>query len=480
MKTMYSSQYLNFVFRASVACLVLIAATPPVSAQCHEWVRRSLGSQENFPFHPVGYQSSPNLTFDFARGLSFHFLWVGPQPPAPGAEPQMWYWSGKVWTKTVVANSYVEGSLIAPDRRTQFATASDSERGVVVLFGGNKVCNCPLAGTPMNDTWEWNGSKWMRLSTSGPPARQNHAMTFDSNRNVIVMFGGSPQVGPQLSDTWEWNGIEWLQRNPATVPPARTYHQIAFDSRRGVTVLFGGYSQNIGGPMAETWEFDGVNWTQRIPEHSPPARLEFGMAFDAARGVTVLFGGRPNPPTPFGDLWEWDGEDWTEITSTIEQAPRYKHLMCYDHRRKKIVLFGGQLAGDVSTDDTWEYPTSLSLEIVTQPTGGNFCFGDDVVLSVEATGNGPLSYQWRRNGFPCMAPGAQTPTLTLDAADWASEGEFDVVVSDSCNSVVSSTASVSLCTGEGGCPSPIDVNGDGTIDGADIQRFVEILLCDCG
>ena len=37
------------------------------------------------------------------------------------------------------------------------------------------------------------------------------------------------------------------------------------------------------------------------------------MAYDAARGVTVLFGGDPEEADGrlLGDTWEWDGSRWT-------------------------------------------------------------------------------------------------------------------------------------------------------------------------
>ncbi len=67
---------------------------------------------------------------------------------------------------------------------------------------------------------------------------------------------------------------------------------MAYDSARGVTVLFGGLRYpNV---FDDTWEWDGTTWTQlAIP--GPPPRQRHGMAYDTARGVTVFFR---------GDTWE--------------------------------------------------------------------------------------------------------------------------------------------------------------------------------
>ena len=44
----------------------------------------------------------------------------------------------------------------------------------------------------------------------------------------------------------------------------------------------------------------------------PNARFGSAMAFDEARGRTVLFGGLLADRTPLDDTWEWDGTDWVQ------------------------------------------------------------------------------------------------------------------------------------------------------------------------
>src|SRR5262245_51651299 len=83
---------------------------------------------------------------------------------------------------------------------------------------------------------------------------------------------------------------------------------MVYDSARGVTLLFGGRSQSSGSyyGLDETWEWDGVNWMQRMPQTRPWGRYGHAMAYDSDRGVTVLFGGS-DFGSPLGDTWEWDG-----------------------------------------------------------------------------------------------------------------------------------------------------------------------------
>ena len=95
-------------------------------------------------------------------------------------------------------------------------------------------------------------------------------MTYDSVRGRVVLFGGGNTYGP-LADTWEWDGADWTQRTPTTAPEARMDCGIAFDPVRGVTVVFGGYGIG-GGQLGDTWTWDGTSWTHLLPATSPGAR----------------------------------------------------------------------------------------------------------------------------------------------------------------------------------------------------------------
>ena len=86
---------------------------------------------------------------------------------------------------------------------------------------------------------------------------------------------------------------EWTRR--MDVPPHRRNHSMAFDSRRGVVVMFAG-----SGSLEDLWEWDGVKWTHRDligPTQRPSSVV---MAFDSARGVTVLH----ESLNPGGNTWE--------------------------------------------------------------------------------------------------------------------------------------------------------------------------------
>jgi len=91
---------------------------------------------------------------------------------------------------------------------------------------------------------------------------------------------------------------------------------MAYDAARQRTVLFGGSRTGFGSHLADTWEWNGKNWVQIKPATSPPARWLHGMAYDSARGRTVMFGGIfHQSPTKFADTWEYIGPSLSTFTS---------------------------------------------------------------------------------------------------------------------------------------------------------------------
>jgi hypothetical protein len=82
-------------------------------------------------------------------------------------------------------------------------------------------------------------------------------------------------------------------------------------------------------------------WTQK-QDIGPKPRSGHALAFDAARGRIVLFGGDA-AGSLFNDTWEWDAENWTQVADSGPSA-RQGLAMAYDTSRQRIVLFGGESA----------------------------------------------------------------------------------------------------------------------------------------
>ena len=165
------------------------------------------------------------------------------------------------------------------------------------------------------DTWEWDGVHWSKFTTPGPGGRVHFAMAYDSKRERTVLFGGLGDDDRYHADTWEWDGAVWRKMSDAG-PPARARHRMAFDERAGVVVLYGGdgvKTQPESGFRAldDTWTWDGTRWTE-VGTTGPGARFMHAMAYDAARGRIVLYGGGTGDAS-FDDTWEWEGGRWLKV-----------------------------------------------------------------------------------------------------------------------------------------------------------------------
>ena len=93
---------------------------------------------------------------------------------------------------------------------------------------------------------------------------------------------------------------------------------MAFDAADGQVVLFGGVS-GVGSEyrlLNDTWTWDGARWTQQQPSTPPAPRIGSAIDFDAAAQAVLLFGGNSfQPPNQvLADTWMWHGGAWTELS----------------------------------------------------------------------------------------------------------------------------------------------------------------------
>jgi cysteine-rich repeat protein len=217
----------------------------------------------------------------------------------------------------------------------------------VLLFGGTG-----LGFVPLRDTWTWDGADWTESTApSGVAERFSTAVAYDAAHDRVVLFGGNNPGNAFLDDTWLWDGATWTDAAPVTRPTGRYMHAMAYDAARGQVILFGG--RTAGGVVTETWRWDGVDWAEATPATRPPARIFPMMADDPGRGEVVLVGGQaPDGTSTFADTWTWDGADWTDRQAQLPW-PTSQSGMAYDPDLDAIVLLDelGQSVGWNGT--TW-------------------------------------------------------------------------------------------------------------------------------
>jgi hypothetical protein len=218
--------------------------------------------------------------------------------------------------------------------------AYDAATGTVVLFGGTRVPGAPRG------TWTWDGSTWTQQHpATSPPGRADPSMAYDPATGTVVMFGGEryDKRFHTLADTWTWDGSTWTKQSPATRPAARWGASMAYDAATGTMVMFGGdHHVPLSRGLADTWTWDGSTWTQQHPATSPPTLSAASMAYDAATGTIVMFGGVTEPgATKSADTWTWDGSAWTQQSPATSPSARSEASIAYDAATGTLVLFGG-------------------------------------------------------------------------------------------------------------------------------------------
>ena len=193
-------------------------------------------------------------------------------------------------------------------------------------------------------------------------ARTGAALAYDEGRGRIVMFGGTPVDDPlggaqqSLDDTWEWDGSRWLPRQPHTVPPPRDGAAMAYDPVRRRVVLFGGTDDNT--ELDDLWAYDEEGWHE-IPAGGPSPRAGHTFAFDPLHGLALLFGGTRGGTAVGDEAWVFDAlsDTWTPLDDN-DPAPdgREFSAMAFDREASEFVMFSGGDSGQYQ--DTW----TLSFE----------------------------------------------------------------------------------------------------------------------
>ena len=204
---------------------------------------------------------------------------------AAGDTTDTWGWNGEAWSDLLL------GPGTMPATRRDMAMAADPVRGTVILTGGYSVALCGPIGhrvpcdTTLGDAWSWNGTTWSSITVAAPSPRSGIASALDTARGRLVIYGGYDNgTGIPETETWEFDGGHWTQYTGATAPSPRGNDVMAFDSKRGQTVLFGGYNTSTGAPLTDTWI-----WKRRgVDDAGAPAEL----AGELRLGIGIRLGAR--------------------------------------------------------------------------------------------------------------------------------------------------------------------------------------------
>ncbi len=263
-----------------------------------------------------------------------------------------WEWNGSDWTQVATTG---------PSARNAGAMARVGT-GTMLLYGGN-ITNGGSLGFVF-DTWLWSNGSWTNLNKSTHPhVNDGFSMCAEATTGKVLLFGGADDTGAtgggyDVNETWEWDNTAqaWSQKSPATLPPPRDGAGLALD-KNGYPVLFCGYENtaSVYMDLNDTWEWTGSNWVQKSPASKPSTRDSFGYAYDSQNQLTVLFSGiNEDVGGNLVDTWTWNGSNWSQVTypaAAPNPATREGHALADEGG--KILLFGGYNGSYLN--DTWEW-----------------------------------------------------------------------------------------------------------------------------
>jgi hypothetical protein len=208
--------------------------------------------------------------------------------------------------------------------------------------------------------------------TFEPPPRDRPAAVYVDSLDRVLLAGGSPvqtnscttwtRILDSPVDTWlldtETGAWEWLE---VEAVPDRWGHAIAYDPEADLVVLFGGVGTRIEQSgrselLGDTWIFDpSANaWDPVDSPIAPEPRACAGMVYDPGAGAIHLWGGQT--ATNAGDplIWRFDAQErtWAPITGsdTPGPAPRWLHQMVHDPVTGLTYVIGGQYFQTVEID----------------------------------------------------------------------------------------------------------------------------------
>jgi hypothetical protein len=196
-----------------------------------------------------------------------------------------------------------------PSARSCHSTTFDTRTGALLVYGGaSDFCGKRIVAD--SSLWSWQGSTWQRVSAALPGLREDALLAVDTRRDMLVLYGG--RNGPSIHrDTWEWDGTTWTRRSEHEGPGPVEHSAMAYDAARGRVVLFGGGTRT-GEMRSQTWEWDGEGWEKRADD-GPAARVGHSM-ISTSDGV-LLYGGFTESAS-LRDLWRWDGSAWLRISES--------------------------------------------------------------------------------------------------------------------------------------------------------------------
>lgn len=249
---------------------------------------------------------------------------------------------------------------------------------------------------------------------------QRLTLAFNNTSVPVPYLDGSGSIAPNSIDVW--------------LDDVRLATVGAANSSSGEVITSLDFLNRVGNDTAVAY-FDNVTFTTALtggtasaaPAAAGPQFSPAGGAYIGTQQVTLT-----SASSGVSIRYTLDGSEPNETTGTLYAGP----VPIAASAVLKAVAYGeGFMPSAVTAAD---YTINLPPTIVDAPADLTITAGDAATFAVAATGTGPLSYQWRKDGVPLV--GAIDAVLNLPVALTADAGNYDVVVGNTAGTVTSSGA----------------------------------------
>jgi hypothetical protein len=222
----------------------------------------------------------------------------------------------------------------------EFSVADDPSAGDVVLFGG--VDN-------FANTWLWNGDAWTLAHPAlSPPGRYGAAVAYDPESGQVLLFGGRLEPGTPVNDTWGWDGRSWeeLDAGAGGATPGDGA-AMAWDPARNQMLLVTRPAAATGG--GQTWIWTGTRWQRQLDGDLGSSYFGILVGYDPVSRSMLAEGCCQVRPSGMGSVrsstWRWDGSTWLTVATSV--SPPGGTALAIDPARGELVICNCDLVGGI-------------------------------------------------------------------------------------------------------------------------------------
>ena len=300
-----------------------------------------------------------------------------------------------------------------------------------------------LGSTP---TWAAYSSEYVgdTIPTRMDPGQTYNVSVTFRNRGVVWTTGKGFRLGA-VGDSDPFTGFNRVDIS-GEVGPGETY-----------TFSFGMTAPASPGTYTTDWRMvrDGDSWfgatlTRQVGVGPGPLIVQQPSPQSVCPGATAAFTVAATGQGTLTYQWQKDGADLAD--GGHYAGVRTATLTVSNAGSADAANYRCAVTDDEAT--TLSDQAALAIKAVTtvtqHPTGRTLCEGDTVDLSIAATGEGALSYRWRKNGVDLSDTGPYsgtgTATLRISNVSMADAADYQCLATADCGSVLSNTATLTVNT----------------------------------